>query len=112
MDSAIQLLNNRGLDGREKRTAKRLCVTNVTGLLPACFVVIFTYINVFWSFTKKKEGKIWQKVFSNKIIVTLVTKGCRLLSSPVLLRKLTINRMNSSDTASLIYSTQTQRTKD
>ena len=55
---------------------------------------------------------MWQKVFSNKIIVTLVTKGCRLLSSPVLLRKLTINRMNSSDTASLIYSTQTQRTKD
>ena len=24
------------------RTAKRLCVTNVTGLLLACFVVIFT----------------------------------------------------------------------
>ena len=115
MYSAIQLLNNRGQDGREKRTAKRLCVTNVTGLLPACFVVIFTYINVFWSFTKKiclKEGKIWRKVFSNKITVTLVTKGCRLLSSPVLLRKLTINRMNSSDTASLIYGTQTQRPKD
>ena len=29
-------------DGRKKRTAKRLCVTNVTGLLLACFVVIFT----------------------------------------------------------------------
>ena len=27
-------------DGREKRTAKRLCVTNVTELLLACYVVI------------------------------------------------------------------------
>ena len=40
-------------DGRKKRTAKRLCITNVTGLLLTCFVVIFTYINVFWSFTKR-----------------------------------------------------------
>ena len=29
-------------DGRKKRTAKRLRVINVTGLLTACFVVIFT----------------------------------------------------------------------
>ena len=29
-------------DGRKKRTARRLCVTNVTGLLLMCFVVIFT----------------------------------------------------------------------
>ena len=29
-------------DDRKKRTAKRLCVTNMTGLLLACFVVIFT----------------------------------------------------------------------
>ena len=29
-------------DGRKKRTTKRLCVTNVTGLLLACFVVIST----------------------------------------------------------------------
>ena len=29
-------------DGGKKRTAKRLCVTNVTGLLRMCFVVIFT----------------------------------------------------------------------
>ena len=28
--------------GRKKRTAKRLRVTNVTGLLFTCFVVIFT----------------------------------------------------------------------
>ena len=40
-------------DGKKKRTAKRLCVTNVTVLWLACFVVIFTYINVFWSFTKR-----------------------------------------------------------
>ena len=29
-------------DGRKKRTAKQLCVTNVTRLLLACFVAIFT----------------------------------------------------------------------
>ena len=29
-------------DGTTKRTAKRLCATNVTGLLLTCFVVIFT----------------------------------------------------------------------
>ena len=28
-------------DGRKKRTAKRLSVTNVAGLLRTCFVVIF-----------------------------------------------------------------------
>ena len=38
---------------RKGVTVKRLCVTNVTGLLLACFVMIFTYINVFWSFTKR-----------------------------------------------------------
>ena len=29
-------------DGRKKRTAKHLCVTNMTSLLLMCFVVIFT----------------------------------------------------------------------
>ena len=29
-------------DGKKKRTALHLCVTNVTGLLLACFVAIFT----------------------------------------------------------------------
>jgi len=28
-------------EGRKKRTAKRLCVTNVTGLLLGTFVVVF-----------------------------------------------------------------------
>ena len=28
-------------DGRKKRTAKRFCATNVTGLLLACFAEIF-----------------------------------------------------------------------
>ena len=32
---------------------KGLCVTNMTGLLIACFVVIFTNINAFRSFTKR-----------------------------------------------------------
>ena len=30
-------------DGRKKRTAKRLCVTNVTGLLLGSVVVVFPY---------------------------------------------------------------------
>ena len=38
---------------RKGVTVKRLCVTNVTGLLLACFVMIFSYINVCWSFTKR-----------------------------------------------------------
>ena len=39
-------------DGRKKRTTKRLSVTNVSGLLLSRFVVIFNYINVFWSLKK------------------------------------------------------------
>ena len=37
-------------NGRKKRTAKRLCVTKVTGLLLMCFAVIFTQKDLF------KEG--------------------------------------------------------
>ena len=40
-------------DGRKKRTANRLCVTNMTRLLLTCLVMIFTNMNVFWSFTKR-----------------------------------------------------------
>ena len=40
-------------NGRKKRTANPLSVTNVTRPLLACFVVNFTNINVFWSFTKR-----------------------------------------------------------
>ena len=52
----VVLINNSEFtqqDGRKKRTAKRLCVTNLTRPLLPCFVVIFTNIDVFWSFTKK-----------------------------------------------------------
>ena len=72
-------------DGRKKRTANPLCVTNVTRPLLVCFLVNFININVFWSVTKLKdlfkkfESEVWRKVISNKIIVTLVTQG--LLSS-------------------------------
>ena len=40
-------------DGRKKRTANSLCVTNMTKLFPTCLVVIFTNMNVFWYFTKR-----------------------------------------------------------
>ena len=46
-------LNNSAQDGRKQRTAYRLCVTNVTRLSLACFAMIFTNINVSWSFTKR-----------------------------------------------------------
>ena len=74
-------------DGRKKRTAKLLSVTNVTGLLFACFVGNSLNIDVFLIGYKNiclKESEVWRKVFSNKIIVTLVAQGL-----PVLLCKFT-----------------------
>ena len=79
-------------DGRKKRTAKRSCVANVTGLLLACYVVIFTYIKCFLVFYKKiclKEGELRRNFFSKKILSRLSHRVYRRLSSPVLLRKLT-----------------------
>ena len=61
-------------DGRKKRTAKHLCVTNITGLLLAFFVVIFTEHQCFLVLHKKVCLKERFKVVSNKIIVTLVTQ--------------------------------------
>ena len=64
--------------GIKKTTALHLCATNVTGQLLACFVVIFTYIYVFWSFTKNSvktrvkfggtlsQTKLWPRL-SNKV---------------------------------------------
>ena len=40
-------------DGRKRRTAKCVCVTNVTGLLLVCVVVIFTKFQCFLVFFKK-----------------------------------------------------------
>ena len=71
------------------RTAKRLYVTNVTGLLLMCFDVIFTQVNVFclvlYKMTGLEEGAVRRKSFSNKVIVTLVTQGLpsSFLSRPV-----------------------------
>ena len=39
-DCSGELSTQKG--SRKKRTANRICVTNVTGLLLACFVAIFT----------------------------------------------------------------------
>ena len=81
-------------DGKKTRTAYPLCVTNVTRPLLACFVVNFTNINVFWSFTKRsveKKVKFGEKLFETKLLSRLSHKVCSLLSSPVLLRKFTID---------------------
>ena len=59
-------------------TAKRLCVTNVTGLLFACFVVIFYLTSLLSSLLQKdlfKGGWSLAEIFFNQIIVTLVTQG-------------------------------------
>ena len=68
---------------------------NVTGLLVVYFVGNSLYINVFLLLYKKifvKEREVWQKGFSNKIIVTLVTQGLLSSSSPVLWCKFTNNK--------------------
>ena len=72
-------------NSRKKRMA---CVTNVTELLLGCFVVIFTqhyFFLVFYKYTCLKEGEVWRKVYSNKIIVTHVREGLSssFLSRPV-----------------------------
>ena len=67
------------------KTANRLCVPNVKRLLLSCFVVIFTNINVFWSFTKKsvsKKVKFGEKLF--QFFSRWSHKVCRLLSSLVI----------------------------
>ena len=75
-------------DDRMKRTAKLLCLTDVTGLLLACFIVIFTSHQRFLVLCKKicfKESEVWRNVVSNKIIVTLVAQSLprSFLSRPV-----------------------------
>ena len=72
-------------DGRKKRTAKHLCVTKVTGLLPEthkvsaitwqfCLPITLMFPGLLQKICSK-EFVVWRKVFSNKIIVTLVTQG-------------------------------------
>ena len=70
-------------DGRKKTTVNRMRVTNKTRLFRACFVVIFTNINVFWSVN------VGENLFQTNLLSRLSHKVCRLLSSPVLLRKFT-----------------------
>ena len=64
-------------------TVKRLCVTNVTGLLLACFVMIFSYINGFWSFTKRyvwRRVKFGKNFFQTKLLSHLSHRVCHLFS--------------------------------
>ena len=88
-------------DGRKKRTAKRLSVTNVTGLLLACFVANSLKIDVSYSSTKRsvqRNVKFSGSKAKAKLLSRLSHKVCRRLSSPVLLRKFTIitNYVSSS----------------
>ena len=80
-------------DGRKETTAKRFSVTKVTGLLLVCLSGIHLTL-LFCSSKKrsvKRNVKFGGRFFPNKIIVTLAHEVCRRLSSPVLLRKFTIN---------------------
>ena len=65
-------------DSRKKRTAKACVWQTWQAKFLYFFVVIFTYVNVFFFFCKKtclKKGEVRRKRFSKKIIVTLVTQG-------------------------------------
>ena len=43
------------------------------------------------------EGEVRRKSFSNKIIIMMSHKVCRVLSSPVLLRKVTKDTVDDDD---------------
>ena len=78
---------------QQKRTAKRLSVTNVTGLLLACFVANSLKIDVSFSSTKRsvqRNVKFDGSKAKAKLLSRLSHKVCRRLSSPVLLHKFTI----------------------
>ena len=87
MMSDISELNTQQ-DVREKRMAKRSCVTKLTGLLLVYFVANFTINNVFWLFyICLKKGEVWQNFFKTQV---QSHKVCHLLFSAVLLCKFTI----------------------
>ena len=70
-------------EGRKKGTVNRIHVTDKTRLLRACFVAIFTNINVFWSVN------VGENLFQTNLSSRLSHKVCRFLSSPDLLCKFT-----------------------
>ena len=78
---------------RKKRTAKRLNVTNVTGLLLACFVRNSPNIDVFCSSTKRsvqRNVKFGGRFFETRLLSRLSHKVYRRLSSLALLHKFII----------------------
>ena len=71
-------------NGRKKRTAKRLSVTNMTGLLLSCFVGNSLNIDVFCSSTKRsvwRNVKFGRRFFQTKLFSRLTHNVCRRLSS-------------------------------
>ena len=74
---------------RKKRTAKRLSVANVTGLLLACFLCLDPHLTLMFSGLCKKNLKFGVKLFQTKLLSRLSHNVCCLLSPPVLLRKFT-----------------------
>ena len=83
-------------DGRKKRMSKCLCVTNVTGLLLSCSVVIFSQELICFGLLQKdktclKKDEVWGKFFQTKLVSRLSHKICRCFCSPVLLHKFTNN---------------------
>ena len=82
-------------DGRKKRTSKRSCVTNVTALLLSDYLRGFSWssLNIFLKICLI-ESEVWQRVISNKVIVTLFTQGLpsSFLSRPILRKFIIIVR--------------------
>ena len=64
---------------------KLLCVTNVTGPLLACLYIFYKRMTL-------KEAEVWKKIFlKQKLLSRFWNKVCRLLSSAVLLRNVSVN---------------------
>ena len=100
-------------DGRKKRMTKLLSVTNVMGLLLACFVGNSLNIDVFCSSTKRsvqRNVKFCGRFFQTKLLSRLSHKVCRRLSSPVLLRKFTTFERYNVTVGSLSNSVFERRT--
>ena len=67
-------LRNRTAERRGRQNA--LCARHVTGLLLACFVVIFLmFSGLLQKDLSKGQGEVKRKSFSHKIMVTFVTQG-------------------------------------
>ena len=94
--SSLLTCVHKNYDDRKNRTAKKVCVTNVTGLSLTCFVVIFILHRCFPVVYKKLRPvqrivDFGGRFLQTKLLSRLSQNVCRLPFSPVLLRKFAVN---------------------